>query len=346
MSYVTGSDGRGEMKYGIENALVVSCSYIALMTVGTLSKPESLSEIPDGCHIYAICTRPRILATTAELISEEDGVSKFGFSIMRSDRKAYINPTCQIVMPQGVSPKIEDNGATVAFMSSDDEVISRMPTALLLSQIMPPPLHEDRSEEIDRMFLDLSVEYIGQAYGKDGGRNALDRLSSHETLQRILGELNDKEPHRQVWIIVFKFDECAAQTLFLPWEGTVSDQESVDHTVDVWLTPLPNDQLTTLTEGALIRYFRPPFNERYKDTFPRADHSSYELPYKLDVNSVGFEVGTTSIITRIGSSTIQAMWAHMGLFTLSDPSVRRAFMDIFETPPTYLYPLLKDRDQE
>jgi hypothetical protein len=342
MSYVVGGDGRGKPKYSIESALIAECSYIAIMTIGTLSKPEELAQVPDGCHIYAICTRPRLLLTSAELLREEEGGSTFAFSITTADGKATVQPECPIPVPPGTIPRIENSGATIRFLSPTNEIVAQMPTALLLGTMMPEPFNKVRPEQIDRMMLDLSVEYIGQAYGRDGSRDALDRLASHETLQKILGELNDQQPYRQAWIVVFKFDEYAVANMISPWEGTVSREESITNAVDTLTTKLPGDQLTTLVEGSLIRYFRPPFNERYKDTFPTAEHSSYEHPYKLDINAVGFEFDTSSVGTRLGSDAIVPTWIHMGLFALSDPSVRRVFADIFENPPAFLYPLLRD----
>lgn len=346
MSYVDGDDGRGKSKYSIESALIAECSYVAIMTVGTLSRPEELARVPDGCHIYAICTRPRLLLTRAELLREEEDGSIFSFSITTADGEAAAQPEFQTPMPPGTTAKMENNGATVAFLSPTDDMIARMPTALLLGYMMPYPFDKARPEEVDRTMLDLSVQYIGQAYGKDGSRDALDRLASHETLQKILGELNDQQPHRQAWIVVFKFDGYAVTNLISPREGIASREESVANAADALTTELPYDQLTTLAEGSLIRYFRPPFNERYKDTFPTAEHSSYEHPYKLDINAVGFEFDTINVNTRLGSNAVAPTWIHKGLFALSDPSVRRVFGDIFGRLPTFLYPLLREAHPE
>lgn len=342
MSHTAGSDGRGKPKYSIESALIARCSYIAIMTVGTLSRPEELVQVPDGCHIYAICTRPRLLLTSAELLGEEEEVSVFAFSITTADGSMTVQPECHISVPPSTIPRIEDSGATIAFMSPANEVISRMPAALLLGEIMAEPFDKARPEEIDRTMLDLSVEYVGQAYGKDGSRGALDRLASHETLQKILGELNDRHLYRQAWITVFKFDEYTVANMISPWEGMVSREKSIAHAVDILATGIPGNQLTTLVEGSLIRYFSPPFNERYKDTFPAAEHSSYEHPYELDINAVGFEFDTSSVGTRLRSDAVAPTWIHAGIFALSDPSIRRVFADICEDPPTFLYPLFRE----
>ena len=226
-------------------------------------------------------------------------------------------------------------------MSPDGDLLAGVPAALLLSDTMPHAFDKARPEEVDREMLDLSVEYVGQAYGRDGSRDALDRLGSHETLQKILGELNDRKPHRQAWVAVFRFDGHTAMSAFGPWVGAASDEEAMANMVGVQSLILPGDQLTTLAEGSLIRYFRPPFNERYKDTFPAAEHSSYDIPYKLDVNAIGFEFETTGIGVRFKSDTVEPNWLHTGLFALSDPTVRRVFMDVFEEPPAFLYPLFK-----
>jgi hypothetical protein len=342
MSYVVNGDGRGEFKYDIESALAVTCSYTAIMTVRALSDPEELKAVPDGCHIYAICTRPRLLLTEAKRLSEDDGRSTFAFTICTADGRVKVEIERQIATSPSVTLEIADGGANAMFFSSVGELLWGGPAALLLADSMPDPLDKARPEEIDREFLDMSVQYVGQAYGKDGSRGALDRLASHETLQKILGELNDRNPYQQAWIAIFRFDGYTAMSSFGPWKGTASLDESIANMTATQGITLPGDQLTTLAEGSLIRYFRPPFNDRYKDTFPSSEHSSYRIPYKLDISAIGFDFETTGIKVRFGSNTAVPNWWHSGLFVISDPSVRRTFMDIFEQPPSFLYPLFKN----
>lgn len=258
MSYVVNGDGRGEFKYDIESALAVTCSYTAIMTVRALSDPEELKAVPDGCHIYAICTRPRLLLTEAKRLSEEDGRSTFAFTISTADGRVKVEIERQIATSPSVTLEIADGGANAMFFSSAGELLWGGPAAPLLADSMPDPLDKARPEEIDREFLDMSVQYVGQAYGKDGSRGVLDRLASHETLQKILGELNDRNPYQQAWIAIFRFDGYTAMSSFGPWKGTASLDESIANMTAAQGITLPGDQLTTLAEGSLIRYFRPP----------------------------------------------------------------------------------------
>jgi hypothetical protein len=342
MSFTVGGDGRGEFKYDIESALAVTCSYTAIMTVRALSDPEQLKAVPDGCHIYAICTRPRLQLTATDRLSEENGVSTFAFTISTADGKINVRIERQISARPGVELEIADGGANAMFLSADGQLLAGVPAAMLLADSLPDPLDKTRPTEIDREMLDMSVQYVGQAYGKDGSRAAIDRLASHETLQKILGELNDRTPNQQAWIALFRFDGHAAASSFGPWKGLVGLDESIANMAAAQAISLPGDQLTTLAEGSLIRYFRPAFNDRYKDTFPSEGHSSYRIPYNLDISAIGFDFETTNIGVRFRSDNVSPQWWHSGLFAISDPSVRRTFMDIFNRPPAFLYPLFDD----
>lgn len=305
MSYVVSGDGRGEFKYDIESALTVTCSYTAIMTVRALSDPEALKGVPDECHIYAICTRPRLLLTAARRLGEDGGLSTFSFTISTADGRVEVEIERQIAAPPGVTLKAVDGGANALFSSAAGELLWGGPAALLLADSVQDPLNKARPEEIDGEFLDMSVQYVGQAYGKDGSRGAIDRLASHETLQKILGELNDRNPYQQAWIAMFRFDGYAAISSFGPWKGAASLDESIANMTSAQRITLPGDQLTTLAEGSLIRYFRPPFNDRYKDTFPSSEHSSYRIPYKLDISAIGFDFESTGVRVRFGSDAAE-----------------------------------------
>ena len=321
--------GSGQYKYNVESAIVVTCSWLGLMTVSTLSDPKQLEQVPEDCHVYAICTQPRLRLIAADVVNEENGVCTFDITIARSDEYAAVRFGLKTRMQSGTTVKIINDGATANFVSATGEVISTIPTALLLVTGTPPPLHELRPEHVDRDLLDLAVQYVGQAYGKDGSRSALRRLANHETLQKILAELNDRGSHFQVWIIVFRFDEHDAISAIRPQQGMASEDDTYDNLRGIWSTILPGNQMTTLAEGSLIRHFKPPFNERYKEMFPSAEHSLYKLPYKLDAHSVGFQFDTMPIGVRLGSDTVTPSWIHTGLYPLSDPSVRRTFWAFF-----------------
>ena len=71
-----------------------------------------------------------------------------------------------------------------------------------------------------------------------------------------------------------------------------------------------------------------PFNDRFKGTFPRADHVTYGELYELDFNSVGFEFdGLHTVSTRLFSGHVERKFFHAHLFRLHDAAERAGFLD-------------------
>jgi hypothetical protein len=87
-------------------------------------------------------------------------------------------------------------------------------------------------------------------------------------------------------------------------------------------------QKINFTEAALIRYFEPPYNKIYKDTFPNPAHSTYSQCYELDINSICIELQTSELVNcQFFSSTIpKAPW-HMKDFQLHSKAERRSMFD-------------------
>jgi hypothetical protein len=96
-------------------------------------------------------------------------------------------------------------------------------------------------------------------------------------------------------------------------------------------------QRVAFTEAALIRYFDPPLNNDFRETFPRAAHATYRECYDLDLNSVAFGLQTHSIFARVGSAGVGPAYVHTPDFPLHDPEDRRALFD-FATPPDEIDP--------
>lgn len=155
-------------------------------------------------------------------------------------------------------------------------------------------IHE-RSDTVEPL-LDLEVLYIGQAYGEEGKRTAIDRLGSHSTLQKIYSEAMQRNPDSDIWILLASFRQKNISAM----NGLISmpkENEKEDYTR--WLNfnngenPFSEKQKINFTEAALIRTFLPQYNKEYKDTFPNPAHSSYSECYSLDINSIVVEMDMT-----------------------------------------------------
>jgi hypothetical protein len=144
--------------------------------------------------------------------------------------------------------------------------------------------------------LDYEVLYIGQAFGEDGKRTAIDRLGSHSTLQKIYSEAMQKNPDSEIWILLASFRQKNISSM----NGKISmPQENEKEDFTRWLNfnngenHFSDRQKINFTEAALIRTFLPKYNKEYKDTFPNPAHSSYSECYNLDINAIVVELDMT-----------------------------------------------------
>lgn len=144
--------------------------------------------------------------------------------------------------------------------------------------------------------LDLEVLYIGQAFGEDGKRTAIDRLPSHSTLQMIYSEAMQRNPDSEIWILLASFKQKNISTM----NGFISmPEENEKDDFARWMNfnngenPFTEKQKINFTEAALIRTFLPQYNKEFKDTFPNPAHSSYSECYSLDINAIVVELDMT-----------------------------------------------------
>ncbi|MFN8437005.1 MAG: hypothetical protein U0V72_05135 [Cytophagales bacterium] len=155
-------------------------------------------------------------------------------------------------------------------------------------------IHE-KSDTIEPL-LDLEVLYIGQAFGEDGNRTAIDRLGSHSTLQKIYSEAMQRNPDSEIWILLASFQQKNISTM----NGMITmSQSNEKEDFNRWMNfnngenPFSDKQKINFTEAALIRTFLPQYNKEYKDTFPNPAHSSYSECYSLDLNAIVVEMDMT-----------------------------------------------------
>lgn len=273
------------------------------------------------CHIYFICRRPRILIDPDKFIVDNEKII-FAFKIQRQNTFESIE--IEVPNKYGTTEfKLTSNYPFNFFeLRKDGEIILHGKSAVLLQQFG----HQFTKH------LDLEVLYIGQSYGVEGARTAPDRLQSHSTLQGIYSEAIIKNPDCEVWLILTSFE----QILLTSMDGTmkVSEDEKnkdTEHlkkvTKTVLYDGLNEQQVINFTEAALIRYFQPPYNIEYKNTFPNPAHSTYSECYDLDINSICIEVNTENINCRLFSATIPVHWWHMHDFFLHSKDDRKSMFE-------------------
>ena len=128
---------------------------------------------------------------------------------------------------------------------------------------------------------DYKIVYIGQSFGKNGERIAVDRLISHSTLQRVLSDCQSKYSDYNVRILLMNFQH--------DYQIDCIHSESVD-TGLASASQISENQIINLTEAALINYFKPEYNKNYKLSFPNPKHISYQELYDFGYTELALDL--------------------------------------------------------
>ena len=299
-------------KRPIDGAVISTFDYLLLAEQDQLATvpPEVAAEL----HLYLICRRPRITVVPEEFRPTEDSY-RFVFAAQhRGEQRLF-----EVITPN-------------LYGRSDIEMQSEWPHGdFVLAVIGGEPITWGRASLLPGQLgyhhddFDLEVLYVGQSYGDDGGRNATARLDKHPTLQAIYGEAVRRSPDMDVFLLLLSLDGPTSLVMLSPVPG---DGDELVERYRRLLTPISEQQRINFTEAALIRHFKPPYNKDYKNTFPSPAHKTYSECYDLDLNLVGFELGTEEILrTRLWSASAARSWWHVREFALHDPAERRHMFD-------------------
>lgn len=139
--------------------------------------------------------------------------------------------------------------------------------------------------------LKYKVLYIGQAYGKRGERSATERLSSHETLQKILIDSQRNYPEYEIKIMLldmgFRLGIGIANKETPVHESNDTDNKHIE---SIFKNLPIEQQVINITEAAMINYFKPSYNTTFVENFPSDKHKSYRQYYELDYNELVVEI--------------------------------------------------------
>ena len=114
--------------------------------------------------------------------------------------------------------------------------------------------------------LNFEVKYIGQAYGKDGNRNCIDRLLKHETLQKI--SLKGVPDGYDLYIVLLEvYENNKLITVMNPFAKEKDESNDRIKSGIEKLRETTEAEKTSLYEASLIRYFYLEFNKEFKIAF-------------------------------------------------------------------------------
>lgn len=227
-----------------------------VFTLHENTRQEYLDRL-DNCHVYFLTKRPRLSLVPETVQATSDTVS---FDVQWSSKGA--KQQCTVTVPRDYFNTAEHSFAVSPYPHR--ELISYGADGkAIVHTLLAPATHlfDNLSDEAR----DLEVVYIGK-----GLRNsARDRLTHHETLQKILGDISSNDPDAEAFAVVhgFKFRKPVAVFKGIPAEIT-GDKLAARRKKAVEYHPSLEEQVS-LIEATCISYFQTnKYNTHYLD-FPK-----------------------------------------------------------------------------
>ncbi|MBU1391306.1 MAG: hypothetical protein KJ856_21055 [Gammaproteobacteria bacterium] len=287
--------------FDVEHALslyATSFFYLPAKLLYDKERLEQYKDVSTKCHIYIVGFLPtkKLLRWCQE---EQDAVLEFEIGSVKYDFK--------LPLPKGCRLESDDIGPYAVDEQGQRFVIPEDAVNLFLQ-------HHSKFE----------VKYVGQAYGKDGSRNAIDRLMKHETLQKI--SLTGVPANYELQLLLLEVEP--SPQLITAFNPFAQQKDKTGSRIKAGLDKLFNtseQERISLYEAALIRYFRPQFNLEFKDSFPSTRLKILHDCYEKDFSMISAEINFDEIPFQLWSGTVPAKHSHMAIHDLHDDKSRKAF---------------------
>lgn len=290
----------------------------------------NLFDEDSPCHIYFICKRARItivpnsLETTRELFSLK-------FRVQKQENFTEVKYTFQNNFGTADLDLVTNYPYSTFQIQRNGESLVIAKAAPFLQKI---PTYYTEAD-----FLDLDVLYVGQSYGVDGARTAPDRLKNHSTLQGIYAEAIQNNPDSEIWLLLASFHQLTitmmdGRTQYTDEQIANDEKRRPKVYEQVLVKGISEQQRINFTEASLIKYFEPPYNQIYKDSFPNPAHRTYSECYDLEINSISVELDTGETLNcKLFSDKIAKKSEHMFHFTLHSAEKRKSMFEILPGMP-------------
>jgi len=296
-----------EAMFDVEHALGMYATGYCTIPAEVIYDKEALASIMStiqDCHIYLIGLVPRIVLEDAQL--ENDTLSLFLSALGVTYEVQYKCPeNCRLQFVDGIHHVVDSSG-NLGWPSPHD-VQARLSS---ISQA-----------------IDFDVKYIGQAYGKDGSRNALDRLLKHETLQKIALK-GIPDTHKLTLLLLTVVPNSQLFTAFNPFAKNKDDDGARIRAGLDKLFETNEQERITLYEASLIRYFSPEYNKEFKNSFPSTNLRVLQDCYEKDFSAVVAEIYIDELPFRLRSDCVEPANYHIAKHDLHKESDRRMFFEL------------------
>lgn len=296
-----------EPAYDIEHALgMYAVDFCTLPAEGIYDKAAlaSLANVIENCHIYLIGYTPIVDFVHAEQVDKSLLIS---FEVLGQRHVVSFD------LPDGLSLKQEDD----LWYISDSAG----------GRYWPSELEMLRKLNFDTGVVKFEVKYIGQAYGRKGSRNAIDRLLKHETLQKIALKGVPHGHRITLLLLAVQRDNQLITTMYPTAKNMTDGEQRIKQGLDKAFNTSEEERVS-LYEAALIRYFYPDFNKEFKDSFPSTNLKILRDCYEKDFNAVTAEICIDELPFQLWSSNVQPRPYHIVKHDLHKSEDREMFFGL------------------
>ncbi|KXI23211.1 hypothetical protein [Photobacterium sanguinicancri] len=291
-----------QKSFDVEHALSMYANSFCTLPAEYIYDKEILKEYEDvikRCHIYMI----GYLSKAALIdIKQEQRKLKVEYNIAGETK------IIELEMPDDYTLYFDDESG---YYVKDKEGNKRL-------------IPQEHMNSLLSKYLEFDVRYIGQAYGKDGSRNALDRLLKHETLQKIA--LSPKPDNTTLSLLLLEIEPN--NKLITAMNPFAKNKDNDGLRIKAGLDKLFNtteQERISLFEAALIRYFYPQFNKEFKDSFPSTNLKVLQDCYKKDFSAVFAEIFIDELPFKLRSEKVGVSHYHCAKHNLHIEKEREAF---------------------
>lgn len=266
-------------KFSTEGLITMSLDEYFILQQTELENFEKLKKnrILPNFNIYFILKRPKVTFNVEKTVISKKIITLEFFVQLKNHKEKRIidlrNPF------DSTNIKIDSSFPYSEFTIFNDENKFSYNCGTFLDEIQ-------RIRPIEDNELDYEVLYIGQSFDENGKRDAVDRLKSHSTLQKIYSDSISKNPDSDIWLMLCNFQKSNIISINGLINSTESDENEEQRIMNFLKTNISEKQIINYTEAALIKTFKPKYNKEYKNSFPSINHQSYDECYKLDINTI------------------------------------------------------------
>lgn len=292
-----------DKRFDVEHALSMYATSFVAMPAAAIYDKEAIanfSEVAKDCHIYLIGQVPKVSVENAR---REKGKVVFELLVQKEALELDV-PT----------PDSYDFG-------TDEE-----------GYFLVNPLGEKLRLDLadlgysikERRQLLFKVLYVGQAFGANGGRNAIMRLQKHETLQKIAVQ-GIPDTHELSVLLLAMQPDTRVITSFNPRAKIRSEgRKRIANGLDKLYGTSAKERVT-LYEASLIRYFQPLFNKEFKDSFPSTNMKVLSDCYKKDFSMIIAEIIFDHMPFDLYSDAVEPSAQHSARHDLHSSTDRKMF---------------------